>query len=468
MQKWADQVGDDSYLWENVLPYFKQSPTVTPPNLAKRFPTNSTVSENCSSYDNTLKGPLQVTWPNWASPFSTWVLKGLNAVGVPTAASFTSGSILGAGWCAWTLNPKKQARESSQSSFLNYAFENSNFNFYLYKNTLAKKILFNSNKTATGVLVSAAGVSYVLNANKEVIVSAGVFQSPQLLMVSGIGPSSTLSQYNITVLSNLPGVGQNLQDQPLAEIIHRVNVNTASKFVNDPAYAAQAGIDYLTNQTGPFTQPGGIIAWEKIPHNLLSNATVQKIATLPDDWPEIEYLVVDAYMGYNRQYETADPHDGFNYGSLAFALQSPFSRGNVSISSDDMSDPPVINPNWITDPADVDIMIAGFKRVRDVYAAIADVTIGDEVLPGKNVTSDDQILDYIKEALVFVYHAAGTCAMWKAGDSIAVVDSEARVFGVNGLRVVDASIFPFLPAGHPQGTCYMLAEKIADDIKKGY
>jgi choline dehydrogenase len=156
MQKWADQVGDDSYLWENVLPYFKQSPTVTPPNLAKRFPTNSTVLENYSVYDNSLKGPLQVTWSNWASPFGTWVNKGLNAVGVSNAASFTSGSILGAGWCVWTLNPTTQTRESSQSSFLNYAFENSNFNFYLYKNTLAKKILSDSNKTTTGVLVSAA------------------------------------------------------------------------------------------------------------------------------------------------------------------------------------------------------------------------------------------------------------------------------------------------------------------------
>jgi choline dehydrogenase len=286
-------------------------------------------------------------------------------------------------------------------------------------------------------------------------------------MVSGIGPSSILSQYNITVLSDLPGVGQSLQDHPLAEIIHRVNVNTASKLVNDPAYAAQAGMDYLTNQTGPLTQPSSIIAWEKLPPSLLSNATLQKIATLTDDWPEIEYLAIDAYLGFNRQYETADPDDGFNYASLAFALQAPFSRGNVSISSDDVSDPPVINPNWLTDHADIDMMIAGFKRVRQVYAAIAEVTIGDEVLPGKNVTTDDQILEYIKEALVFIYHAAGTCAMGKEGDSMAVVDSKARVFGVNGVRVVDASVFPFLPAGHPQGTCYMLAEKIADDIKNG-
>lgn len=467
MQKWADQVSDDNYLWENVLPYYKRSPTVTPPDLSKRFPTNSTISENYSSYDNSLNGPLQVSWPNWASPWGTWVLKGLNAVGVPLASSFVSGSILGAGWNVWTLNPATQTRDSSQSSFLNYAVQTSDFNFYIYKNTLAKKILFDSNKTATGVLVSAAGLTYQLNVGRQVIVSAGVFQSPQILMVSGIGPASILSQYDIPILSDLPGVGQNMQDHPAAEIIHRVNVNTASKLINDPSYAAAAGLSYLTHATGPLTASGSTVAWEKIPSRLVSNSTIAKIASLPDDWPEIEFIPADAYMGYNREYEAADPHDGYNYASLLAVLQSPFSRGNVSISSNDMSDPPLINPNWITDPADVDIMIAGIKRAREIAAAIQEVMIGDEVLPGANVTTDERILEFISEALVTVYHAAGTCAMGRASDPMAVVDSHARVFGVNGVRVVDASAFPLLPPGHPQATCYMLAEKIADDIKNG-
>lgn len=133
------------------------------------------------------------------------------------------------------------------------------------------------------------------------------------------------------------------------------------------------------------------------------------------------------------------------------------------------SDKPVINPNWLTDPADVQVAVAAFKRARTVLTsgAMAPILIGQEAFPGPSVQTDAQILAAIKDSLNTLYHASCTCKMGKASDRTAVVDTHGRVFGVSGLRVVDASVFPLLPPGHPQSTVYCLAEKIADLIKQG-
>ena len=129
----------------------------------------------------------------------------------------------------------------------------------------------------------------------------------------------------------------------------------------------------------------------------------------------------------------------------------------------------MINPNWFTSQTDIEVVIAGFKRLRDIFGnkAMKPVTIGPEYYPGANVTTDAQILSYIQKAFNTMYYAAATNKMGKPDDPYAVVDSKGRVYGTNNLRVADASAFPFLPPGLPMGTVYMLAEKIADDIRKG-
>ena len=132
-----------------------------------------------------------------------------------------------------------------------------------------------------------------------------------------------------------------------------------------------------------------------------------------------------------------------------------------------MMDPPIINPNWLSDPTDQEIAVQSFKRSREIWSVLAQqgLTVGeDEALPGLNVTSDEDILAYIQNSLMTIYHAAATCKMGKVTDKMAVIDSRARVYGVQNLRVVDASAFPFLPPGHPQSTIYALAEKIVADI----
>ncbi|KAF2497648.1 alcohol oxidase, partial [Lophium mytilinum] len=463
-QKWADQVGDDSYAWDNLLPYFEKSCTLTPPNTTERF-ANATVTYNANVFDNSLGGPLQISWPNWASPLSSWVELGLIAIGVKPGNDHNSGSLTGSSWIASTINPNGEARDSSETSFLKQAMANTKIT--VYPLTMAKKILFKNTTVASGVQVEQAGAKWTLTARKEVIISAGAFQSPQLLMVSGIGPRATLEGLSIPLISDLAGVGQNMWDHVFFGTVSRIGVTTASRLTNDVAFAAEAVVDYASG-TGMLTANGvGVIGWEKLPDNVrrsLSKDTIAALNSFPSDWPEIEYMGLDGVLGYWRN--ALDQFvDSSQYGSVGAALVAPLSRGNVTITSADTNDAPVINPNWLTHPADVEVALAAFKRTREVWNNIA--VRGTEYLPGSNVTSDADIIDFIRNSALQVWHASATCAMGKAGDPKAVVDSTAKVFGVKGLRVVDASIFPFLPPGHPQSTCYALGEKIADDILEG-
>lgn len=131
-----------------------------------------------------------------------------------------------------------------------------------------------------------------------------------------------------------------------------------------------------------------------------------------------------------------------------------------------MTTPPLIDPSWLSHPADMDLAVQSFKRTREIWSILSKMGVAESVeyYPGANVTSDAQIREFVKESTRPVFHAACTCKMGKKRDSMAVVDSSARVYGVQGVRVVDASSFPLLPPGHPQSTVYALAEKIADDI----
>lgn len=142
------------------------------------------------------------------------------------------------------------------------------------------------------------------------------------------------------------------------------------------------------------------------------------------------------------------------YGTSDVGLVAPFSRGNVTINSTDAAVNPIVNPNLLSDSRDQEVAIAGFRRARQVFGtkAMAPIVLGQEAYPGSNVTTAQQILDAIREQALTIFHAAATCAMGRSSNLMAVVDSHARVIGVSGLRVVDASAFPFLPPGHPQGT----------------
>ena len=472
MQKWADEVGDQSYTWDNFLPFYEKSCNYTPFN-----PTlyNSTILSQPPGVFDPAGGPLHVSFSNYADAFGTWAQKGFTTVGMQVLNSLNAGVLNGSAYSTLSIDPRNGYRSSSESSFLQAGLQNGTAPT-IYKNSLARKVLFNGT-TATGVLVTTAGpygippLNYTLTARKEVIVSAGAFQSPQLLMVSGIGPQATLQQHGIQVLIDLAGVGQNMWDHVLFGANRRVNVITASASLNSPIVAAKLAAQFEANGSGALSAFGaGYYGWEDLPQPFrsnLSSAAIAALATFPSDWPELEWLPISAYLGYQTNRQTEDPRDGYNYATINPGLISPLSRGNVTISSADMADPPILNPNWLSDPTDQELAIQSFRRSREIWSVLAqyNVTVGTaEYLPGLNVTSDADILAYIQASLMTIYHAAATCKMGNSTDSMAVIDSQARVYGTQNLRVVDASAFPFLPPGHPQSTVYALAEKIAADI----
>ncbi|KAK8109464.1 hypothetical protein PG999_007601 [Apiospora kogelbergensis] len=452
-QMWADQVGDESYGFDNLLPYFEKSINFTAPNMGLRFQNGT------PSYDETVlgdgSGPLSVSFPNYVQVLGTWATLGLKAIGLPIIDGFQSGRLLGQSYSMFTIDPSKGTRDSSETSFLQQGLKYDTYT--VYPLTLAKKILFNDQKHATGVVVNTQGFEYTLSANKEVIVSAGFVGSPQLLQVSGIGPKEVLSKHKIPIVADLPGVGQGMADHIFFVVSYAINGPTMST-LQFPDFAAEQASIYKTTHGGIYSNPTtDVLGWEKVPAHLRDQWDGQTQATLaayPADWPELEYISLGAWLGFQEDSRRDAPQDGRSYGSLAVALCAPRSRGSVVIDSGDTARAPLLNPNFLADPVDQAVAVAGFKRARAFWEsdAMAGIRVGGEAFPGTAVQTDAQILDIIRRSYNTVYHGASTCKMGKSGDGQAVVDSKGRVFGVEGLRVVDASVFPLLPPGHPQAT----------------
>lgn len=487
-QQWADLVGDQSYAFDKLLPYFQKSVQFTAPDMNIRS-ANASTEYNLGAFSPN-GGPVQVSYPNYAAPFSSWVERGLRAIGLSEASDFNSGVLSGSEYTPVTLRASDQTRSSSEASFIQDAINAHNPNLKLYTGTIARKILFDGNKTATGVEVQSGTTVYTIHAAKEVIVSAGAFQSPQVLMLSGIGPASTLQQFNIPITVNAPGVGQNMWDHVLFGPTYRVSVDTFTKVIRDPVYLQEQLLNYELNRNGPLTSNSAdYLGWEKVPELYLNNFThgaKQDLAAFPADWPNIEYISGPGYVGNFSNLLLNQPVDGYQYATILGAVVSPLSRGNVTIRSNSIKDLPIVNPNWLASDTDAQIAVAAFKRAREAFAssAMQPIVIGEEYWPGPQVQTDQEILDIIRSNLMTVWHASCTCKMGKSNDLEAVVDSQARVYGVQNLRVVDASAFPILPPGHPQSAickytplpmldCVrkvadfvldMLAEKIADLI----
>ena len=215
--------------------------------------------------------------------------------GIPTQVDFASGHLLGRQYAPLTISHPEEERSSSQTSYLRAALHSGRTNLVVYPHTLARRVLFNEDKTAIGVEVETSSYGnshmYVLNATKEVIVSAGAFQSPQLLMVSGIGPKDQLQKHNITVLADRPGVGADMQNHLDFAPIFEINIEDGVGAIADPTANVPLIEEYRVNRTGPFTNAGvDYIGWEKLPQPYRSNLSASALADLakfPADWPEV-------------------------------------------------------------------------------------------------------------------------------------------------------------------------------------
>ena len=272
------------------MPYFQKSVQFTPPNTSKRA-ANASAQYNPAAFSST-GGPLHVSYPNYAAPFSSWMERGMRAIGIADVQDFNSGTLLGSQYPSVTIRPSDETRSSAESSFIQTALKEGNPNLNIYTETMAQRVLFDGDKTATGVEVRSTGLTYRIHAAKEVILSAGAFQSPQLLMLSGIGPASMLAQFDIPVVVDLPGVGQNMWDHIFFGPSYRVRVDTFTRVARDPVYLAEQLVNYTLNKNGPLANNVvDYLGFERVPDSYLGNFTAEAqrdLAGFPDDWPHIE------------------------------------------------------------------------------------------------------------------------------------------------------------------------------------
>lgn len=388
-------------------------------------------------------------------------------------------------WVAATTDPKYQTRSSARTAY--YDPISSRSNLKVATGVQVQQIVF-SDLTAKGVqlLDRSTGKTYTAHANMEIVLAAGALHTPQILQLSGIGPANVLKAANVEVKVDLPGVGTNLMDHPVAYQMYNLTNDTTpnvNSLTNNATFNATAYDEYITNKTGPYTQAHGngaaFLPLPKIASDTYKSI-VEKLSTqnATDYLPEIYSSYPELISGYEAQRKilieqfsstAASMYEySFQGGGMAItALQKPTSRGTVFLNSSNPHGEPIIDYHGLQNPVDVDLLLASIRYTRQIYNTSAlSVFEPVEIAPGAQYQTDDELKEQIVSGLVFptFAHPASTCAMMPR-DMGGVVDSGLQVYGVKKLTIVDASIMPMIPGTHLQATVYAVAEKAADIIK---
>ncbi|KAF2131244.1 GMC oxidoreductase [Dothidotthia symphoricarpi CBS 119687] len=468
---WAS-LGNSGWSWEEVFPYFKKSTTANEP---------SAMNITAQGYDASLYagGPVQLTYPPYvySHPGSEAFVESLSAIGLSKVEDLNNGNNVGTKQEQFTMDTKYR-RSSSYDSYYMQARDRPNLKV-LELSPVQQIILEGTGEdmTASGVVYIdyASGQTINATANKEVIMSAGSIKTPQLLMLSGIGPAKTLAKAGIQQKVVNENVGLNMQDHIYLSVIAEADPSISySSLYHDYAKLQHATEEYQ-DATGPLTAPVGM-SWgfESLSSAQLASLNASAIiAQNRSDQAHIEYLYETIfYPNLPTPYYSSKEYNT-SYVSFTAAIIAPTSRGSVSVLTNSIADPPQIDPNYYATPEDQALALYSFKNLRKVlaqYATNFNFTVGPnngEVAPGMSVQSDEDIMNYIRETAVQVWHASGTCAMLPREDG-GVVDELLKVYGVKGLRIVDASVFPVIPDAHTVGPTYMVAEKAAAMIKAEY
>jgi len=409
------------------------------------------------SYDDVL--PAFKAVENYAGPDKPWHGKGGELdVQKPRSFNPVTGAILDAaeqaghyrnddfagerkdGFGRYDLNQRKGTRLSSARAFLHPALGRPNLT--VLDETLVRRIMFDRGR-ATGIEIEREGLRSVLNARREIVLCAGATNSPQLLMLSGIGPADHLREVGIEPLHDLPGVGAHLQDHP--------TVHVAMENPSGESYAVSAKslprilaspLQYLASRTG-----------------MLASNVAECGGFLCTDGSGRPDIQITFLVGLKLDARAIPRRHG--YMGLVQLLR-PRSAGSVRLASNRPEDKPVIDPNFFADPYDMKTLIAGFREARRIFAqpALAPLT-GAEIEPGAQHRSDAEIDAALRKIVNTAYHPTGTCKMGPDSDPMAVVDGRLRVRGVSGLRVVDASVMPEIISGNTSAPTMMIAERAA-------
>jgi len=423
--EWAQLCGDPRWNWNGVLGYFR------------RAEGNARGADALHGAD----GPLAVQDLRSHNLLTQAFIDAAQACGHPHNADFNGAEQRGVGF--YQVTQKNSARCSTAAGYLRAARGRANLRVLTRAQT--QRVLVESGR--------AVGVDYrhhgrlTRATGREVILCGGAINSPQLLMLSGIGPADHLRSVGIRVAHDAPGVGANLQDHLDICTLQHCTQPVSYDRLND----ALVALKYLLRRDGPGTSniaEGGAFVRTRLASDARCDLQLHFIPALLDD------------HGRNRL-------PGYGYTMHACMLR-PRSRGTIRLHSPDPNVKAAIQPNYLSDADgyDLSMLVEGVKVSREIFAAAPfDAYRGSEIFPGGDVHSDADIAAFIRRKAETVYHPVGTCRM--GSDAAAVVDTELRVRGVAGLRVVDASVMPTLPGGNTNAPTVMIAERAADFIAGG-
>lgn len=413
--------GATGWGFQSLLPYFR------------RYERN----EGAPNQYRGTHGDLRVSHLRNNNPCCAAWVDAAEQYGLPHNPDFNAETTLGAG--SYQLSIGSRWRESAARAFLHPVLSRPNLT--VVANAYATRVLIEGRR-AVGIEWSVNGERQTARAERDVVLSCGAIQSPQLLQLSGIGPAALLREHGIDVVADVPGVGENLQDHYQARTIVRLKKRQSlNDDVRNPIKLAWMGIRWLVDGSGPLTvgagQVGGAACTEYSRHGR----------------PDIQFIVMP--LSVDKPGGPLHRYSGFT----ASAWQChPSSRGRLMIQSDDPFAPPRIEPNYLSEEIDQKTLVSGIKALRAIYRQPAFANLWDEeILPGQHVADDAELLQFAREHGGTVFHCCGTCRMGQ--DENAVVDPQLRVRGVDGLRVIDASVMPQVPSANINAATLLIGEK---------
>jgi len=429
-----EALGNPGWGYKDVLPYFK------------RAENNAQIEQMDEGYHGS-SGELGVSLPtSFKTPFVEGFMDACAAVGIPKNSDYNGAKQQGVGIVQSTI--KNGKRDSAAAAFLKPVLGRSNLTTITHAQV--EKIIINDKK-AVGVQYTKGAKTITSYAQREIILSAGAFHSPQLLMLSGIGEATELKKHGIECIHELKGVGKNLQDHLFYPICAKAKTQEGINHYISPLQQLKAAWNYFVHKKGVFCSgPLEGMAFFDIDQK---GGKVNFQLHFSPMW------VGDQY-GYDAYDLNAYPRsDGF---SILPTLLHPKSRGTVSLFSADPKAAPIIQPNFLEEKEDLAQLVKGGKIVFDIMEQEGLKKHTKENGLPHNRTDDNLLIEHIKKTLETVYHPVGTCKM--GNDAMAVVDSNLTVHGIKNIRVVDASIMPKIVSGNTNAPVYMIAEKAAEMI----
>jgi len=428
--EWVSAAGASGWSYRDVLPYFKRSEN------------NQRFANEYHAYG----GLLGVSNPISPLPICEAFFQAGQELGIPFNADFNGARQEGLGY--YQLTQLNARRSSAATGFVDPVRRRPNLTIKLQSQAL--RVLVERGRAVGVELVSGSSrMPSTVRASREVIVSSGAIGSPKLLMQSGIGPAAHLQSVGVNVVHDLVGVGSNLQDHlDLFVIAECTGDHTYDKY-NKPQHAAWAGLQYLLLKKGPVAsslfETGGF--WYADDAN-------------PVRSPDIQF-----HLGLGSGIEAGMAKLKNAGVTLNTAYLRPKSRGTVRLASADPAAPPLLDPNYWADPHDREMAIKGLRLAREIMRQPAlKRYVQNEVLPGTRLVTDEELFDYACANAKTDHHPVGTCRIGAADDPSSVVTPELKLIGLDGLRIVDASVMPFVPSCNTNAPTIMVAEKAADHI----